>query len=539
MEGIQSQVLQFTVNALGRLADQQQFENIIVASQRGESARVIRIKDVGRVELSQQSYSNFGGLSGKKAANIIVYALPGANALQVAHDIRDEMARLSKDFPEGLKYAIHYDTTIFVEDAISAVYHTLLEAGVLVLIVIFVFLQSPRATLIPAVTIPVTIIGAFAAMLMLGFSINLMTLFAVILAIGIVVDDAIVVVENSSHYMEQGLSPRDAAIKAMSELTGPIVGITLVLTAVFLPASFIPGITGQLFRQFALVIASTAILSALIALSLSPAQVRVFLRPLQEQKRGRIGRIFGVFFGGFNKVYQTAENGYITVVRRMVSHPKISLLVFAALIAVAGWRFALQPTGFLPTEDQGYAIIVAKLPDSAAQPRVRAVSERIDAILAKTPGVANWVTVGGLSLIDNATVNTVVSKFPIYESWDKRGPELSQDVIVANLQTELATIEEAAIAVLVPPPIAGLGQAGGFQMMIEDRRSLGLTELENVAMEAVAAANAQSALRNVITTFSASMPTGPRTRIRPTIVQRIAARRLWPPRPRSRRTNPW
>jgi HAE1 family hydrophobic/amphiphilic exporter-1 len=498
------QVFQFTVNALGRLSDQQQFENIIVASQRGESARVIRIKDVGRVELSQQSYSNFGGLSGKKAANIIVYALPGANAIKVAQAVRNEMDTLSKDFPEGLKYAIHYDTTIFVEDAISAVYHTLLEAGVLVLIVIFLFLQNPRATLIPAVTIPVTIIGAFAAMQMLGFSINLMTLFAVILAIGIVVDDAIV--ENSSHYMEQGLSPRDAAIKAMSELTGPIVGITLVLTAVFLPASFIPGITGQLFRQFALVIASTAILSALIALSLSPAQVRVFLRPPQAQKQGRIARIFGVFFGGFNKVYQASENGYIILVRRMVGHPKISLLVFAAVIAVAGWQFARQPTGFLPTEDQGYAIIIAKLPDATAQPRVRAVSEKIDAILAKTPGVANWVTVGGLSLIDNANVNTVISKFPIYESWDKRGPELSQDVIVANLQQGLATIEEAAIAVLVPPPIAGLGQAGGFQMMIEDRRSLGLTELENVAMETVAAANAQSALRNVINTFSARSP---------------------------------
>ncbi|MGF1640305.1 MAG: efflux RND transporter permease subunit [Rhodospirillales bacterium] len=500
------QVFQFTVNALGRLSDVRQFEDIIVRSERGvqgETARLIRLKDIARVELGQQSFANFSGLSGRKAANIVVYALPGANAIEVAGRIREHMEEVSREFPEGLKYAIHYDTTRFVEEAIEAVYHTLFEAGVLVLIVIFVFLQNIRATLIPAITIPVTIIGAFAAMAMLGFSINLMTLFAVILAIGIVVDDAIIVVENSSHYMEKGMSPRDAAIKAMGELTGPIVGVTLVLIAVFVPASFIPGITGQLFRQFALVIAATAVLSALIALSLSPAQVRTFLRPPQERKQGKMAR---VFFGGFNKGYQAVENVYMGIVRRMVSHPKTSVLVFVAIIAVAGWGFARHPTGFLPTEDQGYAIIVAALPDAAAQPRVRAVSEKIDAVLEKTPGIAEWVTIGGLSMIDNANVSTAVSKFPIYEERSKRGSELSQEVIVANLRKELAEIEEAAIAVLIPPPIAGLGQAGGFQMMIEDRRSLGMAELQNAVAEMIVAANAQSGLSNVITTFSARSP---------------------------------
>jgi HAE1 family hydrophobic/amphiphilic exporter-1 len=499
-----SQVFQFTINAVGRLSEVSEFENIIVKSDRGESARVIRVKDVARVELSQQSFANFSGLSGKKAAHIIVYALPGANALDVAKQVRATTAELSKDFPEGLKYAVYYDTTIFVEDAINAVYHTLFEAGVLVLIVIFVFLQNLRATLIPAVTIPVTIIGAFGAMAMLGFSINLMTLFAVILAIGIVVDDAIIVVENSSHYMEQGMSPRDAAVKAMGELTGPIVGVTLVLIAVFLPASFIPGITGQLFRQFALVIASTAVLSALIALSLSPAQVRVFLRPPnREKKPNKVSRIF---FGGFNKGYQAAEDVYIGIVRRMVSHPMISLLVFLVAIGVAGWRFAQQPTGFLPTEDQGYAIVFATLPNAAAQPRVKAVSAKVDAILEKTPGIAQWVTIGGLSIIDNANVSNTFSTFVIYESWEKRGADLSQDVIVANLRKQMASIQEAAIAVLIPPPIAGLGQSGGFQMMIQDRRDLGLAELQNAAMETVRAANSQSDLRGVITTFSARSP---------------------------------
>jgi HAE1 family hydrophobic/amphiphilic exporter-1 len=299
-----------------------------------------------------------------------------------------------------------------------------------------------------------------------------MTLFAVILSIGIVVDDAIIVVENSSHYMEQGMSPRDAAIKAMSELTGPIVGVTLVLIAVFLPASFIPGITGQLFRQFALVIASTAVISALIALSLSPAQVRVFLRPPNKEKKPNA--VSRIFFGGFNKGY--------------------------------GWRFAQQPTGFLPTEDQGYAIVFVTLPDAAAQPRVKAVSAKVDAILEKTPGIASWVTIGGFSIIDAANVSTVFSTFAIYESWDKRGKDLSQDVIVANLRKEMASIEEAAIAVVIPPPIAGLGQSGGFQMMVQDRRSLGLAELQNAATETVHAANSQSSLRGVMTSFSAHSP---------------------------------
>ncbi len=500
----ESQVFQFTINAVGRLSEVSEFENIIVKSDRGESARVIRLKDVARVNLSQQSFANFSGLSGKKAAHIIVYALPGANALDVAKKIRAETAKLSQTFPEGLKYAIYYDTTIFVEDAIEAVYHTLFEAGLLVLIVIFVFLQNLRATLIPAFTIPVTIIGAFAAMSMLGFSINLMTLFAVILAIGIVVDDAIIVVENSAHYMEKGMSPRDAAIKAMSELTGPIIGVTLVLTAVFLPASFIPGITGQLFRQFALVIASTAILSALIALTLSPAQVPLFLRPPDKDKKPN--KVSRVFFGGFNKGYQAAEDVYMGIVRRMVGSPKISLLIFVAVIGVAGWQFSRQPTGFLPTEDQGYAIVFATLPDAAAQPRVKAVSDKVNAVLENAPGIANWVTIGGLSIVDNANVSNVFSTFVIYESWEERGKDLSQDAIVANLKKELASIDEAAIAVLIPPPIAGLGQSGGFQMMIEDRRSLGLMELQKAAMETVYAARAQSSLEGVITTFNARSP---------------------------------
>ena len=269
------QAFQFTVNALGRLSDAKQFSDIIVKSVRsepGETAQLVRVKDIARVDLDQQYYSNFGGLSGKQSGQILVYSLPGANAIDVGNKVKAAMVEMSQTFPEGLKYAIHYDTTKFIGQAIHAVYETLFEAGILVLIVIMVFLQNWRAMLVPATTVPVTIIGAFAAMAMLGFTVNLMTLFALILAIGIVVDDAIVIVENASVYIEKGLQPREAAIKAMQELTGPVIGITLVLTAVFIPAAFMPGITGQLFRQFALVIASTAIISALNALTLKPAQ---------------------------------------------------------------------------------------------------------------------------------------------------------------------------------------------------------------------------------------------------------------------------
>ena len=308
------QTFQFTVNALGRLADAKQFSDIIVKSvrsQQGETAQLVRVKDIARVDLDQQFYSNFGGISGKQAGQILVYALPGANAIDVGKKVDAAMVEMSQTFPEGLKYAIHYDTTKFIGQAIHAVYETLFEAGILVLIVIMVFLQNWRAMLVPATTVPVTIIGAFAAMALLGFTVNLMTLFALILAIGIVVDDAIVIVENASVYIEKGFHPREAAIKAMKELTGPVIGITLVLTAVFLPAAFMPGITGQLFRQFALVIASTAIISALNALTLKPAQCALWLRPHVKKEPN-------FFFRGFNRGYGVVEHAYVVLIQWMV-----------------------------------------------------------------------------------------------------------------------------------------------------------------------------------------------------------------------------
>jgi HAE1 family hydrophobic/amphiphilic exporter-1 len=494
------QNFQFTINALGRLSDVSQFENIIVKIARDETAQIVRVKDLARVELSQQVYSNFAGLSGHPATQILVFALPGANAINVGKEVRRAMAEMSRDFPAGLKFAIYYDTTEFIEQAIDAVYHTLYEAGILVLIVIMVFLQNIRATLVPATTVPVTIIGAFAAIALLGFTVNLMTLFALILAIGIVVDDAIVIVENSSHYIEKGLTPHDAAIKAMSELTGPVMGITLVLVAVFLPAAFMPGITGQLFRQFALVIAATAVISALNALTLKPTQCALWLRPRDPNKQ------LNAFYRGFNQVYGVVEGAYTRLVRWMVQRPGLMALVFCVIIGLGGLLFALHPTGFLPTEDQGYAIIVGLLPDGASQPRVKEVSKQVDAILKKTPGVASWVTIGGFSMLDNANVSTTFSTFAIYDKWDKRGAALSQDHIVENLKRQLTGVQEAQFAVMVPPPISGLGQSGGFQMMVEDRRDRGLPELEKAVMELIRAGRAQSGLAGLTTTFSAQSP---------------------------------
>jgi HAE1 family hydrophobic/amphiphilic exporter-1 len=493
------QTFQFTVNALGRLENVEQFENIIIKSTRAESAEIVRIRDVARVELSQQSYSNFAGMSGHKAAQILTYALPGANALTVAEEVRQAVAEMSKDFPPGLTYKTHYDTTKFVEQAIHDVYTTLFEAGILVLIVIVVFLQNWRATLVPATTVPVTIIGAFAAMMLLGFGINLMTLFALILSIGIVVDDAIVIVENASYHIEKGLPPKEATIKAMGEMTGPVMGITLVLTAVFLPAAFLPGITGQLFRQFALVIASTAVISAINALTLKPAQCALWLRPHVEKRPN-------LFYRGFNRVYGVMENTYISLVSRMVHRPKLMLLVFIAIIVISGLRFAYHPTGFLPTDDQGYAMIIAKLPDAASQPRVKAATEEVNAVLKKAKGLKAWVTIGGFSILDAANVSSMFTTFIVYDDWDKRGATLSQDHIIANLRQELAAIQDAAVFVAVPPPIRGLGQSGGFQIMIEDRQSLGLAELQKAVTEVINAGSAQSGLRNLATTFSARSP---------------------------------
>jgi HAE1 family hydrophobic/amphiphilic exporter-1 len=493
------QILQFTLNSLGRLSDARQFEDIIVKSSRGPAPQIVRLRDIARVDLGQQNYSNFANMGGLSSAQIVVFSVPEANAIAVANQVYAAVAEMSKEFPEGLKYFIRYDTTKFVRGAIRSVYETLVIAGILVLIVILVFLQSFRALLVPATTVPVTLIGASIAMVALGFSVNLMTLFALVLAIGIVVDDAIVIVENSSYYIEKGLSPKDAAIKAMAELTGPVMGITTALVSVFLPAAFLPGLTGQIFRQFALVIASTAVISAINALTLKPAQCALWLRARPKKRPSWFSR-------GFNRTYEALKNPYMEIVRWMVGRAWLMLGVFLVIIALSAWQFAHEPTGFLPTEDQGFAVLFARLPDGASQPRAREVDRKIGVILKETPGVAGWVTIGGYSFLDAANVSTISSTFVVYDDWSKRGAGLSQEKIVARLNRELSAIQEALVFVLIPPPIRGLGQAGGFQMMVEDRKEVGLEELQRATYELIQNAYSVPDLRGLASTFNVASP---------------------------------
>ena len=493
------QSFQFTISAPSRLSEASEFQDIIIRTAAGQAPQIVRLRDIARVDLSQQSFSNFSRFTGHKAALIPIFALPDANAIAVADGVYKAMAEMSKQFPEGLKYGIRYDTTLFVREAISKVYETLIIAGILVLIVILLFLQSFRAMLVPATTVPVTIIGAFIAMAALGFTVNLMTLFALILAVGIVVDDAIVIVENSSYYIERGVPPKEATIKAMQELTGPVMGITLALVSVFLPAAFFSGISGQIFRQFALVIASTAVISAINALTLKPVQCAFWLRPRKEKP-------LNWFYRGFNKAFQTMTDGYMGIVTRMVKHPVLMVIVFGIIITASFLEFLRQPTGFLPTEDQGYGILVSRLPEGASQPRSEEAAEKINVILRRTPGVAFWVVIGGFSILDGANVPNISTTFVVYKDWKERGTALDQNRIVSSINRELAAVQEAQAFVVIPPPIRGLGQTGGFQMMVEDRGSLGMAQLQQATNDLVQTASSQSTLQGLTTTFSVRSP---------------------------------
>ena len=497
------QGFQFNVSVQGRLTDPGQFGDIIVktADDARSGRRVTRVRDVARVELGAQTYDQWCEIKGRPAASLLVYQLPGANALEVAENVKQTLHALEQDFPEGIEAVVPFDTTLFVEEAIHEVYKTILEAGILVLVVILVFLQDWRATLIPATTVPVTLVGAFAAMAALGFSINMLTLFGLVLAIGIVVDDAIVIVENAVHHIDRGgLDPKSATIKAMGEVIGPVMGITLVLLAVFLPSAFLGGITGQLYRQFALTIAATAVISAVNAVTLKPAQCAVWLRPTPARKN--------LFYRGFNRVYDWCEGAYTAVVRRAVRQTAVVMLLFLGLVALAGWWFLRLPTGFVPTEDQGYAVVIVQLPDAASQERTRGVTRRINAILAETAGVESWFLLGGSSLLDSAVASNAATMFLTFEPFARRAanPALSQQAILGGLMGRFQSIHEAVVIAFPPPGIRGLGVAGGFEMKIEDRTGAGLDELQKVVSGMVAAAGGQTSLAQVQSTFRAGVP---------------------------------
>jgi HAE1 family hydrophobic/amphiphilic exporter-1 len=488
---------QYIVSALGRLSTPEQFENIVVKA--SDDGRVTYLKDIARIELGAQSYDQYAEKGGKPSASLGVYQLPGANALAVAQGVREAVARMQESFPEGMLVDFPLDTTAFVEASIESVYHTIIEAGVLVLVVILIFLQDWRAVLVPATTVPVTIIGAFAAMFVMGFSVNMLTLFGLVLAIGIVVDDAIVIVEAAAHHIERGLPPREATIRAMEQVLGPIIGITLVLMAVFLPSAFLGGITGQLYRQFALTIAATALISAINAVTLKPAQCATWLRKPSEHKNW--------FYRGFNYVYQKFENVYIAIVRSLLRLKWLTMLVFVGLVAFTAWWYGRVPTGFLPVEDQGYIIASIQLPDAASQARTREVTDRVNKILANTPGIATWFNIGGMSLVDGSAASNAATIFMRFNDWDERkDPSLSLQGILGNLMGQFSQIKEAQIFAFPPPAIRGLGFRSGFQMQVEDRTGVGLGELQTAVGRMVENATSQSKLAGVNTSFRAGVP---------------------------------
>ena len=498
------QQFQYTIDILSRFSDPSQFGEIVVKDQTAQGGRLIKVKDVARIELGAQTYSQDFKLDGKPAAGVAIYQTPDANSLKVAAAVAAKMAELSRRFPPGLHYGIPYNTTIFIQNSIAEVYKTLWQAGLLVLIVILVFLQNFRATLVPATTVPVTIIGAFAGMAALGYTVNLSTLFALILAIGIVVDDAIVIVEGVSKYIEQGMSGHDAAVKAMGELFGPVVGITLVLMAVFLPSSFVPGLSGQMFAQFALVIAVTALISAVNAATLKPTQCALWLRtPLPVEQRNVFSRWFS---RGFERVYGGMENAYTGLVGRMVHVSGLMVLVGLVLAVLGVWGIARLPTAFIPNEDQGYLMIAAQLPDGAALGRTTTALDQATKIAFDTPGVDRVIAISGLSALDNfADLANAGVCFVVLKPWDQRSKAKGTDIlsIAEHLQNALNSAPDGRLFVLAPPPIQGIGNAGGLQMEVQllggsfDYRRLG-----EITDQIIKKADADKRLQHVLTTFS-------------------------------------
>ena len=490
------QDFQLTVRTLGRLANTEQFEDIVVKT--GEGARITRIRDIARVERGAKSYETYSSLNGVPAATVIVYQSPGSNALQVADEVQAVMKDLARNFPEDLQFRTVYEISSFVRASIDEVVKTLIEAFILVFIVVFIFLQDWRATLIPTITIPVALVGTFAFMALFGFSINMVTLFGLVLAIGIVVDDAIVVVENVERNMAQGLSPKDAAIKAMEEVSGAIIGITLVLMAVFVPAAFMGGITGQLYRQFSLTIAVTTFLSAINALTLSPALCALLLRPHHAKRN--------VFFRAFNATFDRFTNLYTGLVATCVRRLVIMGLLFVVLLGLTCAGVLHVPTGFVPSEDDGLVMINVQMPDSASQERTKAVLDRVAKILQGTEGVADTSTLGGFSLLDGNGANLAFA-FAALTPWEERLPKgRSRDVIMAEIQTKFDAIQEGMVMAFSMPAIPGLGTSGGFEMFVEDRAGRGLRALENTTTQLAVAANAQKNLESVYSTFRADVP---------------------------------
>jgi multidrug efflux pump len=499
---------QLTVNTQGRLQTVEEFGGIVVKT--GEDGSTTLLKDVARLEMGSNSYALRSLLNNKSAVAIPIFEAPNANALQLSKDVRATMAELSKEFPEGVEYSIVYDPTQFVSESIDSVIHTLLEAILLVAIVVIVFLQSWRASLIPLLAVPVSVVGTFAVMLMFGFSINTLSLFGLVLAIGIVVDDAIVVVENVERNITNGLTPHDATIQAMKEVSGPIVAIALVLCAVFVPIAFVSGLTGQFYRQFALTIAISTVISAFASLTLAPALSAALLKahdaPKDRLTRG-IDAVFGRFFAAFNRFFGRASHRYEGGVQTVLRRKTISLAVYVVLGVAALFMFKAVPPGFVPQQDKAYLIGFAQLPDAASLDRTDAVIRRMSAIATEIPGVESSIAFPGLSIngFTNAPNAGIVftSLKPFSE---RRGKDQTAEAIAAEINKRMGAVEDAFVMVLPPPPVNGLGTTGGFKMMLEDRGNLGYDALYKAAQAMQAKAWADPRLAGVFSSYQINVP---------------------------------
>jgi len=502
------QAFELSINAKGRLVTEEEFGNIVVKA--GANGETTLLKDVARVELGAAEYSLRSLLNNKSAAAVPIFQLPGSNALELSKNVREKMAELKKKFPPGVDYSVVYDPTVFVRNSIKAVVVTLLEAIALVVIVVVLFLQTWRASIIPLAAVPVSLIGTFAVMQALGFSINNLSLFGLVLAIGIVVDDAIVVVENVERNIALGLSPLEATRKAMDEVTGPIIAIALVLCAVFVPTAFISGLSGQFYKQFAITIAISTVISAFNSLTLSPALSAVLLQP-HGAKKDAVSRLletlFGWVFRPFNRFFDWASHKYSIGAAAVIRKSTVALIVYAGLIGLTYYSFSKVPTGFVPTQDKQYLVAFAQLPDAASLDRTDAVMRRMSEVALKHPGVADAITFPGLS-INGFTVspNSGIVFVGLKPFEDRKGAKLSGPAIAEELNKQYASIQDAFVAIFPPPPVNGLGTIDGFKLHIQDRAGVGYERLYAASQELIGKAWQTPGLTRVFTGYQINVP---------------------------------
>ena len=498
---------QLTVTTQGRFQDPAEFRRIIVRSTR--EGRIVRLQDIARVELGAQDYSTGSYLNGKPAVGIAVFQRPNTNALSGARGVIAQMERLKRDFPKGIEYRIVYNPTDYIQASVDAVYRTLIEAMLLVMLVVVVFLQSWRTAIIPILAIPVSLIGTCAVMAALGYSLNNLTLFGLVLAIGIVVDDAIVVVENIERNIADGMTPRDAAHRTMDEVGTAVIAIALVLSAVFVPTAFIPGITGQFYRQFALTIAVSTVISAFVSLTLSPALAALLLKP--HEPRYRIGNplVRAVRWAAdrFNGGFERMARGYAGAVGFVAGRKLISLAVYGALIGLTVWVFGRVPTGFIPPQDQGYIIVVIQLPDGASLSRTEAAAAKVADIVRGVPGVANTVEIAGLNGATFSSASNSAVVFATLKPFsERRGPALTSGAIIGQVMRRVGGVEEAFVIAVPPPPVRGLGSQGGFKIQLQDRDGADMRRVLASAYAMMGAAQQTPGLVGVFTTFTANTP---------------------------------